>query len=115
GTGHTLNLKFQKQGNNTWDLTGQINPTEGTMSDNLVSNILFNPDGSFNQITGTGVGNATMTLQFAGFAAAQTVGFNFGASGGFQGVTQTGGPSSAVATGQDGYASGTLSSLDIGQ
>ncbi len=115
GSAHTLNLTFQKQANNTWDLTGQINASEGTMTDNLASNILFNQDGSFNQVTGTGVGNPTMTIQFNGFAAAQTIGFNFGNSGGFQGLSQTGAPSSAVASGQDGYSSGTLASIDIGQ
>jgi flagellar hook protein FlgE len=115
GTAHTLNLTLQKQANNSWDMTGAINPTEGSMTDNLVSNITFNQNGSFSQVTGSGVGNPTMAVQLTGFAAPQVISFNFGTAGGFQGLTQTGGPTSAVASGQDGYASGSLSSLAIGQ
>ena len=115
GTAHTLNLTFQKQAANTWNMTGQVNASDGTMTDNLVNNIMFNQDGSFGQVTGTGVGNATMAVQFNGIPAPQTLSFNFGAPGGFQGLTQTGGTSSAVANGQDGYASGALSSLSINQ
>ncbi len=115
GTAHTLNLTFQKQAANNWNLTGQVNASDGTMTDNLVNGIQFNQDGSFGQVTGTGLGNATMAVQFTGIPAAQTLSFNFGAPGGFQGLTQTGGGSSAVANGQDGYGSGGLSSLSIGQ
>ncbi len=115
GTAHTLNLIFQKKASNSWDLTGQINAADGVMTDNLASNITFNQDGSFNQVSGTGVGNPTMSVQFTGFAMPQTISFNFGTASGFNGLTQTGGSSSAVATGQNGYASGSLSSLSIGQ
>jgi flagellar hook protein FlgE len=115
GTAHALNLVFQKQSANTWNLTGQINPADGTMTDNQVNGLVFNPDGSFSQATGTGVGNATMTVQFAGMPTAQTLSFNFGSPAGFNGLTQTGGASSAAATSQDGYASGSLTSLSIGQ
>ena len=115
GTAHTLNLTFQKQAANTWNMTGQVNAADGTMTDNLVNNIMFNQDGSFGAVTGTGLGNATMTVQFNGVAAPQTLNFNFGAPGGFQGLTQNGGNSTAVANGQDGYGSGGLSSLSIGQ
>ena len=115
GTAHTLNLTFQKQANNTWSLTGAVNPGDGTMVDNLVSNINFNQNGSLGQITGAGLGNATMSVQFTGFAAPQTLSFNFGTTNGFNGLTQSGGTSSAAATGQDGFASGFLSTLSIAQ
>ena len=115
GTPHTLNMVFQKAANNTWNMTGQINANEGTMTDNSVSNIVFNQDGSFSQVTGTGVGNPTMAVQFNGFPAPEILNFNLGNSNSFSGLTQTGGASSAVATGQDGYASGSLSSISIGK
>lgn len=115
GTAHTLNLTFQKQANNTWSLTGQVNPGEGTMPDNLVSNITFNQNGSVGLITGTGLGNATMSVQFNGFATPQTLNFNFGTTNAFDGLTQNGGTSSATATGQNGFAAGFLSNLSIGQ
>ena len=115
GTAHTLSLTFQKQANNTWSLTGAVDPSEGTMTDNLVSNITFNQNGSIGQITGSGVGNATMSVQFTGFSSPQTLSFNFGTPNGFDGLTQNGGTSSASATGQDGFSAGFLSSLSIGQ
>lgn len=115
GTAHNLNIVFQKQANNVWNMNVQINPTEGVLSDNLVSNINFNEDGSFRQVTGTGLGDATITVQFNGFSVPQRIGFGFGATNGFDGLTQVGGASSAVATGQDGFAAGYLTSLSIGQ
>jgi flagellar hook protein FlgE len=115
GTAHTLTLTFQKEANNSWNLTGAVDPSEGTMADNLVSNITFNPNGSFGQVAGTGVGDATMSVQFNGFATPQVLNFNFGTANTFNGLTQNGGTSSAAATGQDGFAAGFLSTLSIGQ
>jgi flagellar hook protein FlgE len=111
GTAHTLNLTFQKQANNTWNLTGAVDPSDGTMVNNAVGNINFNQNGSLGQVTGT----TTMSVQFNGFAAPQTLNFNFGTANGSDGLTQNGGTSTAAATGQDGYATGSLSSLTIGQ
>ena len=111
GTAHTLNLVFQKQANNTWSLTGSVNPAEGTMPNNLVSNITFNQDGSLGPITGT----ATMSVQFNGFSSPQTLSFNFGSPNASNGLTQAGGTSSAAATSQNGFAAGSLSTLSIAQ
>lgn len=115
GSGHNLNLVFQKQANNTWSMTAQINPGEGVIIDDLVSSIQFNQDGSFQQATGTGVGDANISVQFNGFSSVTRIGFNFGTNSGFDGLTQVGGTSSAVATGQDGFAAGFLTSLAVGQ
>lgn len=115
GTEHNINLVFQKQGNNLWDLTAEINPNEGIILDNLVSNLNFNEDGSFRQVTGTGLGDASILVQFNGFSSPQRIGFSFGTTNAFDGLTQVGGSSSAVATGQDGFAAGFLASLSIGQ
>jgi flagellar hook protein FlgE len=112
GTAHTLNLTFQKQANNTWDLTGQVAASDGTMVDNQISNITFNQDGSFSQVNGA---TGTMSVQFNGFAAPQTLSFNFGTANGSDGLTQNGGASSASATGQNGFATGSLSTLSIGE
>ncbi len=105
GSAHTLNLVFQKQGNNTWNLTGSVNANEGTM----VNNLDFNQNGSFGQVGG----NATMSVQFNGFAAPQQLSFNFGNASGFNGVTQEGGASSAAAIGQNGFANGSLSTVSV--
>jgi flagellar hook protein FlgE len=111
GTAHTLSLTFQKQANNTWNLTASIPPTDGTMINNTVTGITFNPDGSFNMVSGSG----TISFAINGLPTPQTVALNFGTPGGFNGLTQFGGGSSVAATAQDGYAAGTLTSVSIAQ
>jgi flagellar hook protein FlgE len=111
GAPHNVNLVFQKVANNTWNLTASINAADGTMINGQVNNITFNADGSFHQTTG----NAAITVQFAGFATPQTIGFNFGSANGFDGLTQVGGSSSAAATSQNGFAAGFLTDVSVGQ
>lgn len=111
GTAHTLSLTFQKQASNTWNLTASIPAADGTMVTSTVNGITFNPDGSFRQVSGSG----TISFTVNGLPTPQTVALNFGTAGGFNGLTQFGGPSSAGATAQDGYAAGTLTSVSIAQ
>jgi flagellar hook protein FlgE len=111
GTAHNLSLTFQKQAANTWNLTASIPASDGTMINSTVTGITFNSDGSFRQVSGSG----SISFQIIGLSAPQTVALNFGSANGFNGVTQFGGPSSAAATTQDGYAAGTLSSVSISQ
>jgi flagellar hook protein FlgE len=114
GNPHSIGLLFQKQANNVWNLTDNIDPAEGTLTDNLVSGITFNPDGSLQGVTGTGLGNPTIAVQFTGFPAAQTITLDLGNPNTFSGVSQVGGGSSAAATNQDGYAAGSLTSVTVG-
>jgi flagellar hook protein FlgE len=111
GTAHNLNLTFQKQSNNTWNLTGSMSAQDGTMTNSLISGIVFNQDGSFGQVTGS----STMSVQFAGFATPQQLSFNLGTPNTSQGLTQTGSVSSAAASSQNGYAAGSLASIAISQ
>lgn len=113
GTPHNVSLLFQKQADNTWDLTAST--ADGTMSDNLVSGITFNSDGSFRQVSGTGIGDQFISVQWVGMPVPQKIKISLGSANGFDGVTQVGGPNSAVATGQDGFAAGFLNSLSMGQ
>jgi flagellar hook protein FlgE len=115
GTSHSVNLVFQKQSNNVWNLTASIPASEGTLTDNLVTGITFNDDGSFRQVTGIGAGNPTLTMQINGLANPQTIGFNFGSLNGFNGLTQVGGSSSAIAKDQDGYEAGFLTNISVDQ
>ena len=115
GSAHSITLVFQKQGNNTWDMTASMNASEGTLLDNHVDGIVFNDDGSFRQVTGTGVDDEFIKLQILGLASPQTIGFFFGAPNGFDGLTQVGGNSSAVAKNQDGFAAGFLTDISVGQ
>src|SRR5262249_13586118 len=88
GSAHNLDIVFQKQANNTWSLTAAVDPTQGAILDNLVSNINFNENGSFSQVTGTGLGDAGITVQFNGFSTPQRINFNFGGANAFDGLTQ---------------------------
>ncbi len=115
GTAHNLNVVFQKQSNNIWDLSISINPGEGAVIDGLAAGITFNEDGSFRQATGTGIGDSPVIVQFNGFSQPQSISFDFGTANRFDGLTQVGGSSSAVATGQNGFAAGFLTTLSIGQ
>jgi flagellar hook protein FlgE len=115
GTPHSLTVTFTKQGPNTWDISISIPASEGTILDGQVGGITFNTDGSFQAVTGVGLDDADVSIQFTGIPVTQTINFGFGTSGAFDGLTGFGGPSSAAATGQDGFAAGFLSSLSIGK
>ncbi len=83
--------------------------TEGSVSGTL-GPITFNTDGSPSSF-----GNTNLTFDFSksGAAGTQTVSFSLGSTGGFTGLTEFGGTSTAAATNQNGFASGTLQSVSI--
>jgi flagellar hook protein FlgE len=114
GSPYTLTLTFQKQANNTWNLTGSIPASDGTMVNGVISGITFNANGAFSQVTGAG-GAASMTIALTGQAAPLTIKFNLGSSQGFNGLTQVGSDTTAAATSQNGYGAGTLSNVTIDQ
>jgi flagellar hook protein FlgE len=111
GTAHTLSLSFLKQSNGTWTMTASIPASDGTMINNTITGITFNPNGSFSQVSGS----SAISFTINGLPTPQTVNLNFGSPNGFNGLTQFGGSSSATASSQDGYAAGTLSSVSISQ
>ncbi len=111
GTGHVLSLTFTKTATNKWTLTGSIPPAEGSLTDGSVGPIEFGDNGAPTTFNGDVVMKAT----FNGITAAQTITFNLGTVGAFDGVTQFGGNSSAAAVGQDGFASGALTTVNIGK
>jgi flagellar hook protein FlgE len=115
GTPHNLSMVFQKQAANRWDMTASIPAADGTMTDSQVIGILFNDNGSFLQVSGTGVGDGDITFQFTGLSAAQNVVLNLGSVNGFDGLTQFGGSTSAAAISQDGFAAGYLTAVSVAQ
>lgn len=115
GTPHYVSLQFQKQAANTWNLTATMNASEGTLIDNQVDGIIFNDDGSFRFVNGTGAGDSFLVAQINGLATPQTIGFALGSPNGFDGLTQVGGNSSAVARDQDGFAAGFLTNASVSQ
>jgi flagellar hook protein FlgE len=117
GTGHVLTATFVRQDNpNFWDMVVDSVSSAEQLNNRRVDDIEFGVDGSFQRVASTGMSTASVEVVF-GFApgSPQTVELNFGTAGGFDGLTQFGGASTAAATDQDGYESGSLSSISVNQ
>lgn len=112
GVGHNVNLKFTKQTNGTWDMEALIDPAEGIVLDGLVSGIEFKNDGSFQQVTGTTVGDIDLTFQFTTSPSPQTLTLNFGMPGSFEGLSELGNTNTVTAI-ADGFEPGELSGVQI--
>ncbi len=113
GVGHNLNLKFTKQDDNlSWNMEALIDPAEGMVLDGVVEGIRFNNDGSFQQVSGTGLGDIDITIQFNTVPSPQTMAMNFGSPGSFEGLTEIG-SKSALSAISDGYEPGELASVQV--
>lgn len=110
GSRHTITLRFTKQMDNKWDLTAFMDSSEGTFasSDNKITGITFNDDGTFSTS-----GDTTLQFKFNGISSTQSVIFDLGTSGKYNGLTQNGGDSTAAVTSQDGYEYGTFDTLSV--
>jgi flagellar hook protein FlgE len=113
GNSHTLTMTFTRTDLSDWSMTATLGDSSGTVTQSTVSGIQFNSDGSFKSVTG-GAGAQQIGISYNTGAASQTINLSFGTSGAFNGLTLFGGNSTASATNQNGYASGTLSSYSIG-
>lgn len=106
GVPHAINAKFQKRDDNTWDATFEVGDGSGTMIDARVDGIVFNEDGSFKQITGTGEGDANIEIQFDSVSSPQTIELSFDR---FTHI-----PTDFASTfSQDGFPPGTLAAVDV--
>jgi flagellar hook protein FlgE len=123
GTGHTIDIYFQKTADNNWNwFTGtRANELAGQTGTSLVvvgsGTLTFTNDGALSTVNTTfappGGPGATATFNFAGGAQpGQTINFNFGTPG-FEGTTQFATPSSTLLQSQDGYGSGVLQNFSI--
>ena len=108
GVKHTVSLRFTKQGDNTWDMNASMDTSDGKISTSKISGITFNSDGTF-----SASGSTTLAFEFSGISGSQSVIFNLGTLGKSDGLTQYGGNSTAAATSQDGYESGTFDSISV--
>lgn len=106
GGAHTVLLSFEKRDDTTWDLIASTSADSGIVIDDTVSDIRFFEDGSFDQAVGTGIGDANIVFRFNGLAEQQLVNITF------ENLTQLS-TDSALSTSQDGYAPGTLSSINV--
>jgi len=118
GGSHVLSAAFVRTDTaNTWDMvltaiSGTIE--EITYDNRRISGIQFSgTDGSY-----TGLSSGSELSQFAvtfghDTANPQTISVNLGTVGQLNGLTQFANPSTAVINEQDGYASGSLSSVSV--
>ena len=113
GNPYKLNGTFEKTGMNTWSFTPAATVTDATGA--VVANITgapsvisFNSDGSYNA-TGSTINSITINPAGGPYAGATS----FSVTPNFSAMSQFGGESTAQATNQDGYASGTLSKVTI--
>jgi len=77
GQTQTMIAEFQKQDNNSWDLTFSFADSVGTFVDATVTGIEFNDDGTFFRINGTGVGDSEIEIDFDSIADNQTIKLDF--------------------------------------
>ncbi len=112
GGAHIISLNFEKQDSHTWNMTANMSAADGTLTDDSVQQIQFNDDGSFRQLLGTGVGDPQITVQLNGITAPQTIGFSFGSPNSFSGLAQVA-IESSLASHQDGFAPGTLVTVNL--
>jgi len=112
GEAHVLTMTFTRVGTSAWELTASLPPGVASMADDIVTNITFGTDGSLLTAgggSGTG-GDPDIEIVF-GATGSQTIDLDFGS--GIDGVTQFGGPATAQAISQDGFASGTLADVIV--
>ena len=112
GAGHSINLTFTKQADSTWTVNASLSPLDGTMLDDSVVGLAFQPNGSFAQVTGTGLGDANITVQFRGMPSSQTIGLKFGAPSSFDGLTSLG-QATSLELSPNGFPPGELSEVQI--
>ncbi|HEY5956138.1 MAG TPA: flagellar hook protein FlgE [Polyangiaceae bacterium] len=126
GNGHTLDVYFRKTADNTWDWYGVVPGSDtndpAAANTNVVAGtgtLTFNNDpaagsvGALSNVTAN-----TVSVNFAGIAAPQSMTLDFGTSitaggTGLDGLTQFGSPSNVSSQSQDGYASGDFSGISI--
>ncbi len=114
GRSHPVAVTFTRDATDhtLWTLSASMDASEGTVSAPAGAQVRFNPDGSFNLVTG-----AAPDLQFTfnDIAATQTVRMDFGTSGDFDGLAMLGKEATAAATDQDGFAAGNLLNIAFSQ
>ena len=119
GQSHVLTAALVRTGvANTWDMvltsiTGEISSL--TSANRRIEGIEFaSDDGALIGLDETIGDTAQFTIGFAhNPAVPQTVTIDIGTSGQFNGLTQFAGSSTAVATDQDGYEAGSLSTVSV--
>jgi len=112
GALHRIGLTFTKQSDDTWTLNASVTNPADVLLDGEVSGIRFLDTGEFFRAGAAGIGDANIQIQFNGQSSPQTLTLDFGTPGRFDGLTGTGGVSTALAL-ADGYEPGTLTDFRV--
>ncbi len=107
GGDHEISLTFTKQDDDTWQLAASIDPSEGTVLDGAVDNIIFNDDGTLRSTGDTG-----LTFQFSGISAPQTIQLSFSNPTSLETLTHFASPSD-ITPAADGSSPGTLVAVNV--
>lgn len=116
GAGHTLTAAFVRTDTPlTWDLVlTSLSGDIQQLVDRRVKGISFLTTGAYGGMAGTPSDAASFQVRFGHDPAnTRTINLDFGTIGEFDGLSQFGGASTAAASGQDGYASGSLLSVSV--
>ncbi len=115
GIAHAVTGSFIKtKTDNQWDFV--INSVTGNVQqlvDRRVRGINFQTDGTYGGVDTTIGDNENVSMIFGNIGSVATFAMDFGTVGKTNGLTQFGSPSTASVIKQDGYASGSLSSLSV--
>lgn len=110
GVAHTMTFSFARQQDGSWNVTGDLGASEGTVLSAPITGLRFADDGS-------PIGLASVTpeiqVQFVGQSAPQGVTLELGEDGAFTGLTQFGDEGEVFVREQDGYGAGELASLSV--
>jgi flagellar hook protein FlgE len=107
GTSHTVTFTFERQSDQSWNITPSIPAGAGTVS-GTITGLQFSQNGSIATLPSPG----TITVSFAN-QGAQSIDLDFGTPSLFDGITQFGQQSSVFANFQDGFGVGELSNISV--
>lgn len=112
GTPHAIGVELSKLEDGSWELHASIDSDVGTLTDNIISGITFNADGSFDSVTGAGINGSALEIQFVGVDELQRVEVDFGEAGSLSGITSIAGETDVISF-HDGLATGILNGVAI--
>ena len=106
GEPHSINVTFQKTDFNRW--RAEFTPADGsvTLDDNVISEIVFNEDGSFQTVSGIGDGDSNISFTVDTLTGSQEVQFDL------DNLTHLATNFSATFD-QDGFSPGTIVSVNV--
>lgn len=138
GTKHNLEARYFKSGTkvdpttsaraNVWDMVANVNPAEGTLTGDLVTGIQFDNLGRYTGDSTLGTTSRGVGLDANGYrgqpdnnrlemtwgaSGPTTLQMSMGSTNGTDGLTGFGTASTAAAINQDGFANGSLESMNV--